>query len=175
MHFDAICYAKAGKSTRLSKTAIPTLCAYLSNDDDEINDEDDGYPAILSKSLPLYSCPSLLDHTYADFKAIPPDFQFDDIENADQEIIIATENSSELVRSHSFLLHDPYFIFYLYGRKHQPEFWKSPPVNQASIFVSWKVFKIITFGNSWLPQFKNQNYQKVFEIQSKLKSYEEIA
>lgn len=52
----------------LRNNTVPTVPAILAESDDDL-DDNDAYPACLSTSLPLYSCPSLVDHTYANFRS----------------------------------------------------------------------------------------------------------
>ncbi|XP_055630556.1 uncharacterized protein LOC129771167 isoform X2 [Toxorhynchites rutilus septentrionalis] len=68
VHFEESAFVHDGNNNRLRKTdAVPTVSAFLI-DIDRDSDGDDNYPISLSTSLPLYSCPSLVDHSYANLK-----------------------------------------------------------------------------------------------------------
>ncbi|XP_055642932.1 uncharacterized protein LOC129779473 [Toxorhynchites rutilus septentrionalis] len=68
VHFEESAFVHDGNNNRLRKTdAVPTVSAFLI-DSDRDSDGDDNDPISLSTYLPLYSCPSLVDHSYANLK-----------------------------------------------------------------------------------------------------------
>lgn len=92
-HFEDACFKNNAKRRRLQcKNALPTICAFTLNSDDEP-------PTDFFKSRPLYSSPALHDHNYANFVAVVAELvEVEDKESRNAEIESVNDMRKESVK-----------------------------------------------------------------------------